>query len=433
MRLAADGLLALLLGQVAPAAGSDSLAGARAGLESPRAAERATAAAALRRSLRAEELDAALAALQEWPPTPALHLRELLVDLPLLREGLLERATREPGGELARELLADALRARAAALAPFRADEEAMGGPRLPWSDHGVTVRRVGAPRASLGWFGLRRALDDAGAFSQPVAWFPRADAGVEGDRVGEPRIPAPLVAQAPAESWLAIELSRRGRVALRRLVATWIVPAELAPPEGRGSAGRRGFELAELGAHEEELLRAALRELAARPPFERGLLGGDLLASLGLPCAAPTATPSTDEFARGVAASLALHRLAPPAPKPADSADRPVEGPPAAGSTEERKAALLAAAESVASGALAGVEARDALRDRVDALADRLEGEALLGGELAERLRRRAAELPAGSPAAAQLETAAGELWILGRGSRPGTSLVELPRGEER
>ncbi len=384
----------------------------RVRLEAPSAAAREAAAAELRQELRTEQLDEALAALAPWAPTPALHLRGLLVDLPLLRAGLLERACEQHGGELARELLVESFRARADALAPMRADVDAASEPRLPWANHGIYARRTGAPRAAIDWFALRRVFVESRAWSQPVILFPG---------VSDASFAAPLVAQAPAEGWLGIELSRRDLVALRRVVATWIVPADRAPRDERTTSLRRGHELASLLAAEEALLRQSLLALAGRTPFERGRLGADLLASLGLPCL-PMAGRD-DPFARGIVEALEAQGRS----TPTDAAD-PSEPPQR--SPSELRADLLACAEGIDAPARDLEAARRELRDCVDALADRLERETLLGGEIAEKLRSRAAKLPADAPARALLEAAAGELWTLCRGARPGTLLVELPPG---
>jgi len=383
-------------------------------LEDPRHSRREAAVAELRRAVNAEELDALLEALGRWPATPALHLRTLIVELPLLRAELLRACFRPERAALARELLVEAFEARAEAQGPFGPELDTVSDPRLPWADHGIWVERTGAPRAPLSWFEVRDALACAGVWSQPIVLFPG---------VGDEPLEAPRVAQAPVEAWLEIELSRRGVVPLRRAVATWLVPGALAAREEPASgAGRPGGELRRRVEGEARLLREALAVLAGRPISEQGRLGADLLAQLGMACS-PAVAPA-DEFSRGVAAARDRPAGRTGTGEPEAAAAEPAD---AGADLRER---VIACIERIESGSMPIAAARGELRDLIDGGADRLGREPLLGGELAELLRRRAAAHAADAGLRTLLEQAARELWLLGRASRPGTRLIDLPGG---
>jgi hypothetical protein len=416
--LAAATLLALAAGQEA----QRRLDRLRPRLEARSAAERAQARAELRRILVEEDAGEALAALESWPLAPALELRAVLLDLPLLRAELLRSCFDPERGELARALLVEAFRARADSLAPFRAELDSASGRRLPWADHGVWVRRAGPPREPLDPFEVRRTLAREGSWTQPVILFPGSL---------EEGIPAPLPERAPAEAWLEIELLRRGLVPLRGAIATWMVPRSLAPEGDSEEVARGGRELLRRFEREQSLLEAALLALRSRPDFERGRLGCDLLAQLGLPCVPPRSLDG--DFARGVCAASTCRGDPEPSEPPNRDGAAETPGLPAATeplSTAQLREAMAACADRLVSGEGALESTRAALRDLVDGHAGRLALEPLLGGELSGLVRQRAAAQPAESPARAALEQASEELFLLGRSSRPGTRLIELPRG---
>jgi hypothetical protein len=470
----------LVVACAAASEAGDALEAARAGFASPRDAERRAAASALLRELAPADVDAALDAVQGWPPTASMLLRETLAASGRARATLLERATRAATdaparGALARALLVDAFVARAAATAPFLPESRPGGDEGWPLTDRGVWFARPADARVGWSWFELDDALDRDGSLERLLV--PTADCA-------DALVAAPVAARMPAEGWLGVAAERASLRCVPLAIGAWLVSAARAEPLAAAQDGRgdrmpaRALEL-EAGLLGQELLAAA-----RCGDVRRGVVAGDLLRRVGL-------AVGDDEVGRGgaieaaFASGLALVRAAAgAAPVPAIDAttaldpvvaaflriararSAPLPAVPARDETRGPPPAIDEAARALAAAPVPSQRDPAALRDRpaaevraivaraveltrghseragelattlravVDAIVGRCAEDPLLGGQLVEIVRREAGAQTTHDDERRALEAGARELWALDRGTRPPTRLVLLPSGPAR
>ncbi len=391
----------------------------RVELDASEPARRSAAEAQLRRALAPADVVAALAALNRWPPAPAVALERALLELPRLRAALLFAAVEGDDGAV--QLLGATFEQRVGELAPWRPELETLRERTLPWSQPGWRALRRGAPRAPLSFVELEATLRAAGAFEQGVALFPGVLAG---------GVQAPLAEEVAADGWLEIELARQELVAVRGLVATWVVPIAMAEADAASDSERGEVELQQRRACETRWFCAALTRCRELPSGAAATAAGGLLLRLGLPWFGATSTNAT--FDDGLERAIDEWR-GPSQQKQRTAAALPFPPPPLAtrAALRARLAELLAQAPRTES---TGNEARLAewtasWRDLVDQAAGRERDDLLLCGEFADALRQSAATTVA-TDWRVVCERAAAEFWRLGRSERPGRGLIELPAG---